>query len=312
MATVDLQQGTAEWHEWRKKGIGATDAAAICGYSKWASPMTVYVAKTETVPSTETNEYQEWGTRIEPILIDKIVEEYQSQIAEYGRGGLYISDEWEVAKASLDGWAVLKDGTQIIFECKTGKTADDWSPVPDGYYAQAQWQMFVTGVKQVLFSVLIRGTEWFDRLVEYDEPFVQNMVNKCYTFWTENVLKRVPPEVSNGEKDINALSDLMKLNQDKEDRPEKEVSADLVNEYIACKQLFIQAEEQYNQAKGKLQREMVDGTNLVCDGNRIATWVSRAGSQTINKKLLQELIEPAIYQQCLVRGNSIGYVKFAI
>lgn len=35
----------AEWLEWRRNGIGATDVAGILGVSPWASPWSVWADK---------------------------------------------------------------------------------------------------------------------------------------------------------------------------------------------------------------------------------------------------------------------------
>ena len=45
-----------EWLAIRKKGIGGSDAGAICGLNPYASPMNVYLDKTTEESDSEDNE----------------------------------------------------------------------------------------------------------------------------------------------------------------------------------------------------------------------------------------------------------------
>lgn len=38
---MSLDDERSEWLDWRRGGIGASDVAALCGMSPWASPMSV-------------------------------------------------------------------------------------------------------------------------------------------------------------------------------------------------------------------------------------------------------------------------------
>lgn len=297
-----IQQGTDDWLKWRQQGVGATDAAGIVGESKWDTALSIYAKKTGHTESREQTSYQEWGTRIEPLLVDKLVEEFG--YSDVRVGTLYTRG-W--AKCSLDGEATIPGtGERIIIECKTGRTAADWDPVPDGYYAQAQWQMFVTGYRKVHFSTLIGGVDWFDRLVEYNEDYVNDMYEKCHKFW-DDLLKGIKPPVSNdGEKDYNAL---VAIRKDAEPKPAKELDKETFATFVLAKDNLDKAQAMYDKAKANLAYIMSDGSNLTYDGKTIAQFVQRAGAQTIDKKLLAQLA-PDIYEKCLKRSGTVSYIKY--
>jgi len=43
-------QKRTEWLGWRKLGIGASDVAALCGMSPYASPMSIYIDPSRALP----------------------------------------------------------------------------------------------------------------------------------------------------------------------------------------------------------------------------------------------------------------------
>jgi len=66
--TTALQVGSKEWLEERRSGIGGSDAAAVLGISRYASPMKVYLEKTGELEPFAGNEYTEWGNILEPVI----------------------------------------------------------------------------------------------------------------------------------------------------------------------------------------------------------------------------------------------------
>jgi predicted phage-related endonuclease len=68
--TEDLSH--AEWLQYRRLGIGGSDLAAICGISKWRTPVHVYLEKLGEAPEDQMSEAAEWGTRLEPLIADKL------------------------------------------------------------------------------------------------------------------------------------------------------------------------------------------------------------------------------------------------
>ena len=58
-----------EWLALRKHGIGGSDAAAVCGMSRWAGPLDVYLDKTsKDVTELLGNEARYLGIKREPLL----------------------------------------------------------------------------------------------------------------------------------------------------------------------------------------------------------------------------------------------------
>lgn len=57
-----------EWLEWRRKGIGGSDASIVCGVNRYKSPLELWLDKTSQIPFGEAGEAAYWGTQLEPFV----------------------------------------------------------------------------------------------------------------------------------------------------------------------------------------------------------------------------------------------------
>ena len=67
--TADMSR--EEWLEWRRRGIGGSDAAAVAGLNRWRSPMQVWLEKTGQIEGSGDNEAMYWGRILEDIIADE-------------------------------------------------------------------------------------------------------------------------------------------------------------------------------------------------------------------------------------------------
>lgn len=183
----ELEQGTQEWLDWRMDGITATEASAAIGVSKWSTPLMVYNNKINPKPHTPSK-YEEWGTLLEDVIkFKKFAKEHPE--FEVRQGACY-SDDWK--KCSLDG-ELWQDGKCVaILEIKTGRSFKGWDPVPPYYYAQVQWQMHVTGIHKVYFGVLLNGCDYFEREVDYDPVYCEELELSCAKLY-KCIKDKIPP-----------------------------------------------------------------------------------------------------------------------
>jgi predicted phage-related endonuclease len=61
--------------EVRKTGIGGSEAGAVLGLSKWATPLDVYLRKRGLVEEDETGEAGAWGKILEPVVLGHYAEQ---------------------------------------------------------------------------------------------------------------------------------------------------------------------------------------------------------------------------------------------
>lgn len=72
---VNLQQGTKEWYEWRRHGLGASDVPAIMGENPWKSADYLLKEKCEGRRSG-SNAAMARGIELEPVARER----YQAKI----------------------------------------------------------------------------------------------------------------------------------------------------------------------------------------------------------------------------------------
>ena len=204
--------------EFRRRGISASDIAAICNLNKWKKPIKVYEEKVE--PPEEDSEPtvdQEFGNRVEDMVLDWTAERTETRIF-HNTGPEAItfqSHKHEIALATPDGLAFedalpesfealreqYRSATAVVEVKAPGRTIGDWaSPlemsdgVPGYYLPQICWQMGVLGLPEVLVGALIGREPWIYRIA-FNQEFFEMLLRVAENFWKNHVLKQIPPPV---------------------------------------------------------------------------------------------------------------------
>lgn len=301
------EQGTDKWLEWRKQGITATEAASIMYPSKWGSPLSIYTDKLGLTNKAQDDSdgFMEWGHRIEDLLVAKFMEQHKG-FTVCTQGRLYQRD-W--AKCSLDAQCFNEKGVPVIIECKTGQHEEKWDPIPERYYAQVQWQMYVTGIRKAYFSVLIQGHIWFEREVEYCPDYVKQLKEKCFYVWDCIQRKQAPATLGDFNSDKTSIAAL--AGESGHSGDPIEVDDNTVGVYLDLKEKYERAEEAFNNFKNSLAFKMVDHSKMTCNGKTFASWVERKGTVSVDKELLKKKY-PEIYEECLKQGQGTRYIRYSV
>lgn len=167
MITVNLQQGTPEWHEFRAKHFTASDAAAMLGYSHYKTRDQLLQEKATGITEEVTPEKQrlfDRGHKTEALAREILEQELGQDL--YPVTG--TSSEREEIAASLDG-LTLDDS--IVFEHKlwSEKLAafiEVEGDLPKTHWPQIEQQLYVSGAGTCVF-VVSDGTELKRVTLEY-------------------------------------------------------------------------------------------------------------------------------------------------
>lgn len=189
MRVVSLQQGTLEWREWRRGGIGGSDVAAILGLSPFENATRADLLREKvTGENRETNFGMRRGTRLEPIarrmFADRTGINWEPICGE---------DEHLVwPKVSLDG--INSDWSEIVeIKCANWQTHELWLHgfVPDYYLVQMQWQMMVVGCNRCHAVCFNNGSRFRPEdhlayvVVEADGERAAELLEAAEAFWNE-------------------------------------------------------------------------------------------------------------------------------
>ena len=190
-----------DWLEWRRKGIGGSDVAAICGMSRYKSPMAVYLDKIGELPPVEDNPKMLAGRKLEPLIADWFAEDTGYKV--WRQNAIFMHPQYPFMLANIDRWL---PGQNAGLECKnTSEYArHDWegTQAPTEYILQCNHYMAVTGADRWFIAVLIGGWDFQWRVIERDDDLIRNLITVERTFWEEHVLAKVPPAYSHQDTDI--------------------------------------------------------------------------------------------------------------
>lgn len=154
------------WREFRKKGIGGSDASACLGMSKWMSNVELWKIKTgrKEQDDISANPAVRYGTLAEEPLrqLYKLEKGYKYDLY-YKSDTVLINRANEQMRYSPDGLLIEKETGRLgIWECKTatmhGIQKELWkTEIPKEYYIQVLHGMNVTGAE---FVELHAQIEW--------------------------------------------------------------------------------------------------------------------------------------------------------
>lgn len=215
---VNQETEPEKWSMLRTTGIGGSDAGAIMGLNKYASKLTVYMAKCGA-EGFSGNETTEWGHILEDPIRNKAAEELGVTIEKVP--GMFTSDDCEYLNANLDGLVdtngkeVEIGGNKVTgiggYEIKTSTDGTGFSDeeIPDSYYAQVQHYMNVCNLSWFILTVFILSTKQRRHyIVERNDAWIEDMVNAEKDFWENNVLKGVYPDAAGIESEKEYIEKL--------------------------------------------------------------------------------------------------------
>lgn len=187
-----------QWLQYRKNGIGGSDAGAICGLNPYYSPLAVYQDKVSKSIDDEDNESMRQGRDLEDYVAKRFMEETGKKVRR--ANVIFQSNEYPFMFANVDRMIV---GEEAGLECKTASaySADKWKDghIPESYQIQCHHYMAVTGAKAWYIAVVILGKDFIWHKIERDEELIQNLISIEKDFWNNHVVPEIMPEPDGSE-----------------------------------------------------------------------------------------------------------------
>lgn len=192
-----------QWLQLRRRGIGGSDAGAVCGLNPYTSAMDVYLDKTSQTTETEDNDNESMrlGRDLEQYVAERFCEETGLKVRR--SNNMYVHPEYPFMIADVDRLVVGKEDGLIGLECKTASpySVDKWKDgkVPAHYLAQCYHYMAVLDAKAWYIAVVIYGKEFKYIKIDRDEEVIQNLIQIEKDFWENHVMAEVMPEPDGSE-----------------------------------------------------------------------------------------------------------------
>jgi len=292
MTTIlTAETGREAWLAARRKGIGASEIAAVLGISPWESPFSLYWRKVngwDYEPSAE----MEWGTRLEPAIAAKYADAHPDVYVETGQLAVSGYGSWMLATPDrLIGPACqhpsgnmyqnhccdcmntgMAGPPEAVLELKTAHSADGWgepdtAEIPVYYRAQVQWQMLVLGVQYAELAVLIGGSDYREYRVRRDDKDIAVMVEHGRRFMAR-IEAGDPPPLDDHHATVTTLK---RLHPDLTDDAPAEVPADLAAGVRRARHMKALSEALCDRYEARLRDAMGSARRAVSGGVAVAS-----------------------------------------
>ncbi len=170
----------------RTQGIGASEAGAAAGLSKWQSPYALWAQKTGEVGRTPQTPAMAWGHRMEPVILEAASQELGLVITRPHH--IVASDEHPFMFASPDGyaWDLAKDEIIGPVQAKYHAFSDDGyddDAVPDECLLQVQQELYCTGHQSGWLAVLLPRGDFRVIPIERDEAMIEKLIELEARMW---------------------------------------------------------------------------------------------------------------------------------
>jgi putative phage-type endonuclease len=287
------QPDTQEWLRIRKGGLGASEAAAILGLSKWATPLSVYMDKMSDSIDDRMSDRQDWGHRLEEPIAQWVRDTKHLNVT--GSPGLIQSLEYPWLIATPDRQV---DGCPLEIKSSDAFMVGTWdNGIPLNYQIQVQQQMLIMGAPHGYVAVLHGGNTPAFYEVARDDEFLEILVRRTQEFWADHIMAQVAPEP------ISTSETALAYPGEPDTKVEgSEALYELYGAYGLMQAEAVAVNQQLDDIKLKLQLAMKDATELTYRGETLFTWKPRAGAPKLDDKKLAE-DHPELVQKYMRPGK---------
>jgi len=275
----------------RSKYIGGSDIGAILGLSRFRSPLQVWMEKT----GKDTSQADSLPLRFGSFAEEFVAKEYfrSTGFELLHDESAFIHPEHSMFCAHIDR-LVMGDGLDCpptkILECKTANpfSQGDWGivgsdEVPLSYLCQVAWYQAITGIEQADLAVLFGNTDFRIYAIARDKGLEKMIIQKALFFWSEYVLKDIPPPAQS-EADCHTLfskSDPSRTVEAKAETLGLTKRLEILNSEIDSREVEI------SHIKQNIMSQLGEAEILTYQGKVLATWRAPKPSFKLDGKRLE-------------------------
>ena len=274
----------AEWLALRRRYIGGSDAAAVVGLNRFASPYSLWAEKTGRTPGFGGNLATEVGAYLEEFVAQKFAAETGKKVRRVNQS-LFNSD-YPFAIANIDREIVGEDaGLEIKTTSELNVKRFSGGEYPENYYVQCVHYLAVTGKVRWYLAVLIGNRELKIFTIERDEAEIAALMAAERDFWS-HVETDTPPPADGAPATTETLQALYA--QGSEDH-----TVDLfgyreeLEQYMDLGRRIKELEAMQAEAANRIKAYLGDAACGTCGGYR-ATWRNTARRSFDSKRFAEE------------------------
>lgn len=283
-----------EWLEYRRRGIGGSDAACVLGLNPWKSRVELYADKRGSMPEKDDTEAMRLGRDLEDYVARRFCEATGKKVRR--NNFMWKSSQHPCMLADVDREIV---GENAGLECKTTQS---WSgatvmkgEIPLTYYVQCMHYMSVMGYDKMYLAVLVfgRGFQYFE--IGRDEGEISALVAAEESFWRDFIEGGVSPAPDGSQSAETAIKAMLDHDFDTGEIFMHERGAD-VREYVQLTQTIKQLSKNADAIKQSLQLALGEH-GRGCTDEYLITWYPQTRATIDTKKLFRKY--PDVYRDCI-------------
>jgi len=195
-----LHQNTPEWHDWRRQGIGASDAPVIMGETPFKTPKALWSMKTGRIQEDPAGPAARRGREMERSARRA----YEQRTGIQMEPLCMVHEGFEWMRASLDG--LTFDGATLLeIKCPLSlrdRASAQEGRIPSHYHAQLQHQLEVSRAERAHYWSF-HGTDGILIEIRPDREYAKRLIESEAAFWQLVKDDRWPEPVSD-ELDLGA------------------------------------------------------------------------------------------------------------
>lgn len=285
-----------DWLERKKNGIGGSEIAAIMGVHPYKTAIDVYLSKVEEGNETVNNIPMRTGVLLEPLVAEIFSEETGAEIIpppEIGLYEIYSDKDHPYILGSPDRKFKVNNELGIL-ECKT--TSINYDEVPPYWFTQLMWYLGIVNVELGAVAWLKNNREFKSTQYIFDKDQFDFMCEVAQRFWEDNVLQRIPPEIS-----VHNKYEVTKIYKSHVKGKTIEATPDLKSELITLakfKEVIKIIQTKTDDIEANIKLILKDGEAIVEGDNELVTWRKSADSTKFDVELFKQ-DNPALYKKYL-------------
>ena len=203
-----------KWLEYRRLGIGGSDAATVVGLNPWSSRLALYADKIGLMPEKESTEAMRQGSDLEDYGAQRWMEATGKVCQRYNY--LFSNEQYPWGIANIDRKVV---GESSLLEIKTtsvwNKTDFENGEIPPQYYTQCMHYLAISGFDRAYLAVLVLNKAFHTFVIERNEAEIEALMQAEKAFWEQHIVPRIAPD-PDGSESSQAVLDLQERTEDTE------------------------------------------------------------------------------------------------
>lgn len=277
-----------QWLEYRRSGIGGSDASTIVGLNPYSSPYSLFCDKMGALPEKEDTEAMRQGRDLEQYVAERWMERTGKRVKR--NNTMWRSTRWPWMLADIDREVI---GENAGLECKTTSVYNrhDFAggEVPLTYYVQCQHYMAVMGFDRMYLAVLVLNRGFYDFVIERDEEEIETLAAAEEVFW-DHLAAEDPPPLDGSEATQNALKAMHPREDSSLQLTLSAESERRLTQYIHLQETIRELQSECDAIKAQIMGVMGDAAQGVA-GKMLCSWVTRRRTTVDTSALKREYPE---------------------